>query len=196
MERRLTLPPGRCRLLSLAAIAAAVVTTSACGGGSPAAAKDPPLAQYKSRYLSFSYPAAWTAYAPTGPGELHFHPAVYLSTQPVHHACSMHGNETTCDWPVRNLRPGGVLAVWELPYPPPVSAFGFKPQGRRTTVGGLKAWRADQNGGDCGRIGADRTIDVLIPPSNELIVCLRGPGLAQDEKSVHALLASTKFHAS
>jgi hypothetical protein len=54
-------------------------------------------------------------------------------------------------------------------------------------------------GGICRRIGADRTIDVLIAtrplPSTltEFTACLRGPGLAQEEKSVDALLASTKF---
>jgi hypothetical protein len=51
----------------------------------------------------------------------------------------------------------------------------------------------------CRRIGADRTIDVLIAtkplPSTptEFTACLRGPGLAQEEKSVEALLASTTF---
>jgi hypothetical protein len=51
----------------------------------------------------------------------------------------------------------------------------------------------------CRSIGADRTIDVLIAttplPSTptEFTACLRRPGLAQAEKSVEALLASTKF---
>jgi len=51
----------------------------------------------------------------------------------------------------------------------------------------------------CRNIGADRTIDVLIPtrplPSTptEFTACLRGPGLAQEQKSLDALLASTKF---
>jgi hypothetical protein len=51
----------------------------------------------------------------------------------------------------------------------------------------------------CRRIGADRTIDVMIAtkplPSTptQFTACLRGPSLAQEEKSVEALLASTKF---
>jgi hypothetical protein len=51
----------------------------------------------------------------------------------------------------------------------------------------------------CRGIGADRTVDVLIQTSplpstlTEFTACLRGPGLAQAEKSVEALLASTKF---
>jgi hypothetical protein len=57
----------------------------------------------------------------------------------------------------------------------------------------------DTTGGICRSIGADRTIDVLIQrrplPSTptEFTACVRGPGLAQAEKSVAALLASTKF---
>jgi hypothetical protein len=51
----------------------------------------------------------------------------------------------------------------------------------------------------CRSIGADRTIDVLIAtrplPSTptQFTACLRGPGLAQEENSVEALLASAKF---
>jgi hypothetical protein len=54
----------------------------------------------------------------------------------------------------------------------------------------------------CRSIGADRTIDVLVQtrplpsPLTEFTACLRGPGLAQAEKSVDALLASTKFRSS
>jgi hypothetical protein len=56
--------------------------------------------------------------------------------------------------------------------------------------------------GICRSIGADRTIDVLVQtrplpsPLMELTACLRGPGLAQAEKSVDALLASTQFRSS
>jgi hypothetical protein len=48
-------------------------------------------------------------------------------------------------------------------------------------------------GGDCRRIGADRTIDVDMAQGLALTVCLREPGVAQAEKSVNALLASVKF---
>ena len=53
--------------------------------------------------------------------------------------------------------------------------------------------------GQMWRSGADRTVDVLIQtrplPSTltEMTACLRGPGLAQEEKSLNALLASTKI---
>jgi hypothetical protein len=193
MEARLTLR----RLLSLAAIAAAVATTSACGGGAPAQAapKDPPLVEYSGKYLSFTHPAAWTATAPTGPGlGFHFQPIVYLSTQQVGSPCSLQGNTTTCGWPIKDLQRGGVLGVWQFPYTGPIE---FMPQGKRITVGGYPAWVSEKPGRDCRGLGADRTIDAMIKrsPGNFIAftACLRGPGLAQDVKSVNALLASVKF---
>jgi hypothetical protein len=190
MEARLTLR----RLLSLAAIAAAVATTSACGGGTDAQAapKDQPLQTYTDRYVSFSHPAAWTASAPKGPSELHFQPLVYLSTQPVASPCSKKENVTTCGWPIKHLEPGGVIALWQLPYSLPGLAGTLK--GTRIQVGGSDAWRTETPVGSCRAIGADQTIEVSMPAhSLALTVCLRGPGLAQAEKSVDALLASTKF---
>jgi len=190
MDARLTLR----RLLSIAAVAAAVVSTSGCGGGAAAQAapKEPPTLKYSDSYVSFTYPAAWKAYPPTGPSELHFSPLVYLSTQPVGSPCSVHGNTTTCDWPLKHLDPGGALAFWQLPYLP--GGLSGTPQGTQIQVGGRTAWRQDTAGGDCRRIGGDRTIDVMMPASSlDLTVCLRAPGLARAEKSVDALLASVKF---
>jgi hypothetical protein len=188
MEARLT--PRRLVPCALAIVTIAAVT-SACGGGSDVrAAKEPPLQRYSDRHVSFSYPAAWTESAPKGAGELHFQPLVYLSTEPVQNACSTKGNGTSCGWPIKRLSPGGVIALWQIPYMPPSST----PRGKRIQVGGRPAWRQDTAGGGCRRIGADQTIEVSMPANSlELIVCLRGPGLAQEEKSVRAMLASTKF---
>jgi hypothetical protein len=194
MEARPTL---RRLLSSAAAFVLLGMLASGCGGGSKAQAApkaDPPLQKYSDRYVSFAYPANWAAKPSAGPGEFHFHPLVYLSTQPVHNPCSVNGNTTTCDWPVRSLQPGGVLALWQLPYPLSGAGGGTRHSGRRITVGGHPAWRTDTQGGSCSRIGADRTVDVSVPSSNvELTVCLRRPGLAQDEKNIDAMLASTKF---
>lgn len=178
-------------LLALAALA------SGCGGGASAQAapKDPPLVQYSSSVLSFTHPATWKAYPFRWPGELHFRPLVYLSTQPVHDPCSTKGNTTTCGFPVPRLEPGGVLITWNASAPP---AMGLG-TGTRTRVGGRPATRVDAAGGLCRRIGAERTIDVLVEttplPSTltEFTACLRGPGLAQNVRRVDALLASTKF---
>ena len=181
-----------------AAFVALAALTSGCGGGTDAqaAAKKPPaLVDYSSSGLSFTHPAAWKAYPFRWAGELHYRPLVYLSTQPLHDPCSTQGNTTSCGFPVGQLEPGGVLVTWNASNPP---AVGLGP-GTRIQVDGRTARRVDTAGGICSSIGADRTIDVLIEtrplPSTltEFTACLRGPGLAQAEQSVDALLASTKF---
>ncbi len=195
MEARLT--PGRL-LMGVAALVALVAVTSGCGGGTDAQAAaqtDPKLVAYSNSLLSFSHPAAWKAYPFRWAGELHFRPMVYLSTQPVQDPCSTKGNTTSCGFPVKQLEPGGVLVTWNASTPP---AMALGP-GSRIRVDGREARRVDTAGGMCRSIGADRTIDVLIAtrplPSTptQFTACLRGPGLAQEEKSVEALLASTKF---
>ncbi len=195
MDARLT--PRRL-LMGAAALVALVAVTSGCGGGidAQAAAKtDPKLVTYSNSLLSFSHPAAWKAYPFRWAGELHFRPMVYLSTQPVQDPCSTKGNTTSCGFPVKQLEPGGVLVTWNASTPP---AMALGP-GSRIRVDGREARRVDTAGGMCRSIGADRTIDVLIAtrplPSTptQFTACLRGPGLAQEEKRVEALLASTKF---
>jgi hypothetical protein len=187
------------RLFICAAVLVALVTVaSGCGGGvdaQAAARTDPSPVRYSNSSLSFSHPAAWKAYPFRWGGELHFRPMVYLSTQPVQDPCSTKGNTTSCGFPVGQLRPGGVLVTWNASNPPAV-ALG---PGSRIQIDGREARRVDTGGGICRSIGADRTVDVLIQtrplPSTltEMTACLRGPGLAQEEKSVDALLASTKF---
>jgi len=187
------------RLVSGAAILLALAAaTSGCGGGVDAQAagkKDPPPVRYSNSTLSFRHPAAWKAYPFRWAGGLHFRPMVYLSTQPVQDPCSTSGNTTACGFPVKKLEPGGVLVIWNASSPPALALDS----GAEVRVGGRPARRVETAGGICRRIGADRTIDVLIATSPlpstpaEFTACLRGPGLAQEEKSVDALLASTKF---
>jgi hypothetical protein len=192
-------PTQRRLLLCALAIVALASVTSACGGGgdAKAAPKDPPLATYTGPGLSFSYPTAWTAYpySQWHNATLHFQPIVYLSTQPAHNPCTTNGNETTCGYPIRRLRPGGVLITWQYPYALPGFSLGAGP---RIKIDSHPATQKTTKPGICRSIRADRTIDALIelaPHSSyiELTACLRGPGLAQAEKSVDALLASTKF---
>ena len=191
------------RLLACAAaLLALVALTSGCGGGTDAQAagktQNPPApVQYSSSVLSFTHPAAWKAYPFRWDGGLHFRPLVYLSTQPLHDPCGMAGNTLSCGFPVSQLEPGGVLVTWNASSPPAISL----PAGSRTQVDGRPARRVDTAHGICRSIGADRTTEVLIQtqplpaPLTEFTACLRGPGLAQAEKSVDALLASTKFHS-
>lgn len=183
-------------LLTAGAIVAFAVASSGCGGGNAQAAPQaPPLVRYASPSLSFTHPATWKAYPFRWPGELHFRPLVYLSTQPVHDPCATQGSTTTCGFPVQSLEPGGVLVTVNASNPPAI-ALG---PGTQIRVGGRPARRVDTAGGICRSIGADRTIDVLVAtrplPSTltELTACLRGPGLAQNVKRVDAMLASAKF---
>ena len=195
MEARLTLR----RLLTVAVVLVALaVLTSGCGGGTDAQASaktNPELVTNSNSLLSFSHPAAWKAYPFRWAGELHYRPMVYLSTQPVQDPCSTKGNATSCGFPLQQLEPGGVLVTWNASDPP---ALAFGP-GTRIRIDGRQAVRVDTAGGMCHRIGGDRTIHVLIAttplPSTptEFTACLRRPGLAQAEKSIDALLNSTKF---
>ena len=186
-------------LLYVAGILAIAALASACGGGgggTAKAAESPQLLTYRGGGLTFRHPAAWTAYPFRWAGELHFRPLVYLSTQPVHDPCSTHGNTTSCGLPVSHLRPGGVLVIWEVNGIP---AMGLGP-GARIRVGGHPATRVVTRGGICKKIGADRTMGVVVAtsptpsPLTYLTACLRGPNLAQNEHRVDALLASSRFN--
>jgi hypothetical protein len=196
MEARLTLR----RLLSIAAVAAAVVSTSACGGGGDAAAakSPPPLVKYSNNFVSFSHPSTWKANPFRWAGSLHFRPLLYVSTQPLQDPCRTKGNATVCAWPVRRLQPGGVLITWENRGFP---GFSLQTQrGSALRVGGRSAKRSATRPGPCAAIGGDLTIEVAVARPladnwTEVTACLRGPGLAQNERRVDALLASTKFLA-
>jgi hypothetical protein len=185
-------------LLCVAGIVATAALASACGGGSgtaKAAADPPELVTYRGGGLTFRHPAAWTAYPFRWAGELHFRPLVYLSTQPVHNPCSTHGNTTSCGLPVRRLRPGGVLVVWQV-NGIPAMRLG---QGARIRVGGHAATRVVTSSGVCKKVGADRTIQVVVEtsptpsPLTYFTACLRGPNLAQNERRVDDLLVSARI---
>lgn len=190
----------RCLFFCAAAVAASAWLAGCGGGGSPAAHQTDPSVQatYRDSEVSFRHPAAWKAYPFRWAGELHFRPSVYLSTQPVHDPCRTSGNSTVCGLPLRHLRPGGVLVVWQVLGLP---GSGLGP-GARIRVGGRPAAQVTTRTGICRTIGADRTIDVVVEtsprPSNftEVTACLRGPQLAQNERRVDALLASTRFQTS
>ena len=185
--------------LCAAGIVLTAALASACGGGgggtAKAASAPPQLEVYRSGGLSFRHPVAWTAYPYRGVGELHYRPLVYLSTQPVHDPCSTHAMVTSCGLPVQRLRPGGVLVVWQVNGIP---AMELGP-GARVHVSGHPATRVVTSNGVCEKIGADRTMTVAVEtsptpsPLTYFTACLRGPNLAQNERRVDALLASTRL---
>jgi hypothetical protein len=181
-------------------IAATAALATACGGGGKdigATASHRQVQKYSGPYVTFNYPPAWKALRFRRPLELHSFPLVYLSTQAIHSPCSTRGNETTCGWPVKSLKPGGVLAVWQFPYAPPCPGCTSGTAGTQLQVGGRNATRKVTRGGACRAIGADRTIEVTIENSGapQFMACLRGPGLAQSERRVDAMLESTRFPA-
>ena len=187
----------RRRLLALAPVLAAATVAAGCGGGSGGAAPaTPPLEQFTNAYVSFRHPATWTAYPFTWRGELHFHPMLYVSTQPVRDPCRTSGRTVTCGWPVGRLRPGGVLISVENRGAPGWSLAAQT--GTPLHVGGRAAKRRLERPGACGAIGAGATLDVVVAsplPGNwtELTACLRGPELAASERNVERLLGSLRF---
>jgi len=163
------------------ALALAVFVLSAgvgCGGSASVATTSmtppTPLTAFKNAYLEFRYPQSWRPLAfQVPPTALHFDP------------------------PVDRLKSSGVLVVWENQgYP----GWTLSTQpGKNLNVDGRPAKRVVSRPGDCGTIGADETVSVQIArpqvASNltSFRACLRGPNLADQEREIMALLASTRF---
>jgi hypothetical protein len=194
-------PVHRRRLAAACGVLAVVAGSLAVwSAASPGAAG---LQTYRNEFATFKYPAAW---APSVFTErtLHFHPMVYLSTQPTHDPCrttsSAGGGKTTaCSWPVGRLAPGGVGVLVENRGGPGVTLASFAGQPMR--IGGRSARVSTQKPGTCRALGADATVSVTIarPLSSNwtaLQACLRGPNLAARERQVRALLSSMRFLAS
>jgi len=185
-------------------VLAVVAGSLAVWSGAAPGAKPPRLATYRNSFVTFQYPAAWSPSVWDAPRQvLHFHPIVYLSTQPTHNPCRTlpaagGGTSITCGWPIDRLAPGGVVIRWEYQGSPSALLGDFP--GLSTRVGGRNAKLLTRRPGDCRDLGADETISVAIArpmPSNWTAVdaCLRGPNLAAHERQLRALLASTRFLA-
>jgi hypothetical protein len=88
-----------------------------------------------------------------------------------------------------------VLVAWQVNGIP---ALGLGP-GARIRIDGHPATRVVTRGGICKKIGADRTMEVVVEtsptpsPFTYVTACLRGPNLAQNERRVDALIASTRL---
>ena len=190
----------RKRLLATVGVLAVVAGSVAVWTAASPGAKPSGLQTYRNSFLAFTYPAAW---APSVFTEqtLHFHPMVYLSTQPTHDPCrtiasALGGTTTTCSWPVDRLAPGGVVVLLENRGAPGATLANFS--GQTTRVGGRSAKVSTEQAGTCRALGADATISAAISrplQSNwtALQACLRGPNLAEQERQVRALLSSMRF---
>lgn len=156
------------------------------------------VAGFRNNYLAFRYPSGWQPFQFQITGTLHFHPMVYVSTQPGRNPCRQSPTGTVCGWPIDRLRPNGVLIVWENRGYPGWSLASVP--GRALRVGGRSARSVTARTGVCSAIGADETVEVAIQrpvPENwtAFTACLRGPDLSAGERAVDALLASTHFLA-
>jgi hypothetical protein len=154
------------------------------------------LSTFRNAFLTFRHPQAWRTLRIANSGELHFAPMVYLTTQPGHDPCRQRGLTIVCNWPVNRLLSSGVIVKW--------ANRGFPgwtlatETGTRLRIGGRPATEQTARPGDCRTIGADETVSVQIARPiqynwTDFIACLRGPNLADREREVRALLASTRF---
>lgn len=201
------------RLLSIALIAVAIAGAG-CGpvkDGSPATsspdsvpAPSPSTASFPESAdgISFERPAEWIRWQPNQHNPVNDGPLIYLSTDRLLPSCATTPDATpnpasaegrACDWPLAELGPNGVLVTWLTTRILQSLPTGGEP----VEVNGATArWQATKPG-TCGAIGADETIDVLVPIgqptplSNVAVVaCLRGPNLASGEAMVRAMLES------
>ncbi len=194
----MSFPVHRRRLLAACGVlAVAAGSLAVWSAASPGAAG---LQTYRNEFVTFKYPAAW---APSVFTEqtLHFHPMVYLSTQPTHDPCRTTqsaggGSTTACSWPVGRLAPGGVVVLLENRGAPGATLANFA--GQPIRIGGRSAKLSTQKPGTCRALGAEATVSVTIArplPSNwtALQACLRGPNVTEQLRQVRALLSSMRF---
>jgi len=199
----------RVPLLSL--IAAAAIACSPAPTVSPSASPVPtpsPTAAAvttdTANGISFARPASWTRWLPNAHDPINDGPLIYLSTDPLLPTCATTPQATpnpadargrACDWPLGELASNGVLVTWlttRILVPLPSA-------GDAVEVNGATGRLQIEKPGSCAAVGADETLDVLVPigqpkPWSNIaaVACLRGPDLAAAEAKVRAMLASAK----
>jgi hypothetical protein len=152
--------------------------------------------------ISFVRPASWTRWLPNTHDPINDGPLIYLSTDPLLPTCATTPPATpnaadargrACDWPLADLAPNGVLVSWlttRILVPLPSD-------GDAVEVNGATGRLQIEKPGSCAAVGADETLDVLVPIGQPkpwsniaVVACLRGPDLAGAEAKVRAMLAS------
>jgi hypothetical protein len=119
-----------------------------------------------------------------------------LSDEETHKPCrtvtKSIGSETTCGWPLRDLKRSGVLIEW---------SFGGEPgwklsdqKGSTLSVDGRPAREEIQHQA-CGTIGGDERVYVIIsrPELDSFFLmtaCLRSPGDAVELQRIRAMLST------
>ena len=160
--------------------------THGTSNAQPRPAKEPDvlalvrLTTYRGHGITFRYPASWR-YRHRGFYSTMTSPVVDLASQPTRNPCTSHG----CWFPVRHLRPGAVVVVWESgaglidpSHPPAVGVH----------VNVLREGCSPLGGGD------ELTARVVLREGRiyEAYACLRGPNVATHEREVRAMLASAR----
>jgi hypothetical protein len=135
------------------------------------------LTTYRGHGISFTYPASWR-YRHRGVFTTMTAPVVDIASQPTRNPCTLH----RCWFPVRHLRPGAVVVMWEEGgglIDPPHPTVGVHVTVLRHACNPL-------GGGD------ELTARVVLHGGRvyEAYACLRGPNVAAHELEVRAMLAS------
>lgn len=145
----------------------------------------PHARHYRGAGVTFTYPAAWSHHR-RGFMSTMTEGFVDLSSQAMVNPCQTHGRKTTCSWPIRRLRPGGVVVDWS-------TGGGLVAPGHLPPVGVQVKVLRDPF---CRRIGGERTLSARIVlrghRSYFAYACLRGPGVAANTEAFRAMLASAR----
>jgi len=171
---------------------------SAASSGAPTMVDD------AANGIAFTRPGSWTRWVPNAHDPMTDGPLIYLSTDPLLSTCATPPSAApnpadpqgrACEWPTRELAPGGVLVTWlttRILAPLPSTGESVDTNG---TIGRLQIDRP----GSCSAIAAAETLYVLVPIGQPkpwsniaVIACLRGPDLATSEAEVRAMLKSAK----
>ena len=170
-------------------------------GGTPAST----TVHDRAAGFEFDRPESWAVWQPNQHAPTTGGPLLYLSTDPLLPACAVapsaspnpaDANGAACEWPLNELQPGGVLAMWEttrilqpLPTDGPVVQ----------TNGAEARWKVSTPGA-CAAVGADETVTVAVPigqpsPLSNIVfvACLRGPDLSSSEGEIRALLETARL---
>jgi hypothetical protein len=183
-------------VLGLAAVIVSLAVGCASGAaGNPSGSTarssqrgtDIALTSYRGHGIAFAYPLAWSHRRP-GFMSPETQGIIDLSTQQMVDPCHTSGNITSCDWPVRHLRSGGVVVRWTIDYMP---VLGNRPPPKGVHV-------SVQRPGYCRSLGGTETVSArLVTARHEIFLvdaCLRAPGIASDEKAVRSMLTSVHAH--
>jgi hypothetical protein len=158
------------------------------------------IGHFDNGVLAFDFPARWEHQDLTSIPSTFVSYLGYFSSMTLHDPCTTtsvaNGSQVTCGDPIEALEPGAALVTWaNVGFP--TAAGEPEIASPNTTISGQTARVDVQDGGDCARLGADKTItaDIERPGGNHyrMVACLRGPDLAQAQTAVEQMLQSVRI---